>query len=326
MARPLRIEYPDAWYHVMNRGRHKEKVFIVDNDYLFFLNLLEFSSELFHVDVAAYCLMPNHYHLLIHTPGGNLSRFMRHLGSVYTQTFNRKYNCDGQLFRGRYKAILIEEEQYLLYLIRYIQHNPLKEGLSETLDDYPWSSHHGYVSDSIKWNWLYKKPALYKFNPDSKMRKREYLQYMAQNDTEELEQVFSGRKLPSILGSTAFIQHIKEQYASEKIDKEVPESKVLLPAIKEIINRVCAEYNVDEEALYHSKRGTINESRNVAVYLIRHLRGEKLGTIAVMFHIKTYSAVSSILLRTEKLIKENKELKKQITFLKNSINKSQEQI
>lgn len=326
MSRPLRIEYPGAWYHVMNRGRHKDKVFLKDGDYQYFLNLLESASELFRVGVAAYCLMPNHYHLLIHTPEGNLSRFMRHIGSVYTQAFNHIYHCDGQLFRGRYKAILIEKEQYLLCLVRYIQHNPLKEGLSESLDGYPWSSHHGYISNSIRWNWLYKEPAFSTFSPDSEARKAEYLRYMSQKDTQEIEQAYSRKKLPTMLGSAVFKQHIKEQFSSKKTDKEVPESKILAPSSKEIINMVLAEYGVEEEVLFHSMRGTNNEPRNVAIYLIRHLRGEKLTNLAELFHMKSYSAVSSIILRTAKLMKGNEELKKRIAMLKESISKGQEQI
>jgi REP element-mobilizing transposase RayT len=90
MARPLRIEFPGAWYHVMNRGRRRERVFKDHSDFQTFAGLLKSTSEMFRAGVAAYCLMPNHYHLLIHTPEGNLTRCMRHIGGVYTQLFNKK--------------------------------------------------------------------------------------------------------------------------------------------------------------------------------------------------------------------------------------------
>jgi REP-associated tyrosine transposase len=102
MSRPLRIQYPDAWYHVMNRGRRGEQIFGNKEDYWTFVDLLKELDDVFHVRVAAYCMMPNHYHLLIQTPDANLSRAMRHLNGVYTQRYNRRHGYDGQLFRGRY--------------------------------------------------------------------------------------------------------------------------------------------------------------------------------------------------------------------------------
>ncbi len=146
MSRPLRIEYPDAWYHVMNRGRRGDPVFRVREDYLSFIELLKETGDMWNLRVGAYCLIPNHYHLLIQTPNANLSRCMRHINGVYTQRFNRNHHLDGQLFRGRYKAILVEGDSYLLELLRYIHRNPLEAGLIEVLDRYPWSSHRGYLS------------------------------------------------------------------------------------------------------------------------------------------------------------------------------------
>ena len=120
MSRPLRIEYPDAWYHVINRGRRREKIFSGIKDYTLFIGLLKESCYMWHVRIGAFCLMPNHYHILIQTPEGNISRCMRHINGVYTQRFNRVHGFDGPLFRGRYKSILVEAETYLLELLRYI--------------------------------------------------------------------------------------------------------------------------------------------------------------------------------------------------------------
>jgi len=120
MSRPLRIEYPYAWYHVMNRGRRYEAIFEDKNDYSAFIELLQDSIDIFHIKVAAFCLMQNHYHLLIQTPEGNMSRSMRHINGVYTQRFNRIHGYDGHLFRGRYKSILIDADSYLLQVMRYI--------------------------------------------------------------------------------------------------------------------------------------------------------------------------------------------------------------
>jgi len=120
MARPLRIEYPDAWYHVMNRGRKGEAVFKDKKDCLSFIELLREATETWNLRVSAYCLMANHYHLLLQTPEGNLSRCMRHLNGVYTQHFNRAHRADGPLFPGRYKSILLDADSYLLQVVRYV--------------------------------------------------------------------------------------------------------------------------------------------------------------------------------------------------------------
>ncbi len=113
MSRPLRIEYLSAWYHVMNRGANRNKFFCKDEDYDLFIKVLEEACNLFNVYITAQCLMNTYYHIVVNTPEGNLSRFMRHLNGVYTQRYNRKYKKDGTLFRGRYKAILIQVDEYL---------------------------------------------------------------------------------------------------------------------------------------------------------------------------------------------------------------------
>ena len=156
MSRPLRIEYPGAWYHAMNRGRRLEKIFLNRKDYDTFLELLIEASKLWTVNVAAYSLMPNHYHLLINTPNGNLSRFMRHVNGIYTQLFNINNKCEGHVFKGRFKSILVDGDSYLLQLLRYIHRNPVRAKLVKHMDDFEWSSHTGYISRSRKWDWLYK--------------------------------------------------------------------------------------------------------------------------------------------------------------------------
>ena len=155
MSRPLRIEYPNAWYHIMNRGRRAENIFKDEKDYAMFVELLQEASVAWNVRISAYCLMPNHYHLLIQTPEANIARCMRHISGVYTQKFNRRHGFDGPLFRGRYKSILIDADIYLLQLVRYVHRNPLKAGLCD-MDKYKWSSHKGYLSVAKKWNWIYK--------------------------------------------------------------------------------------------------------------------------------------------------------------------------
>ena len=152
MPRPLRIEYPGAFYHVMNRGNARQQIFRSARDYRIFLDLLKESVEKWEIRIHGFSLMPNHYHLLMETPLGNLSRSMRHINGVYTQCYNRHWKQDGHLLRGRYKAILVEEDAYLIDLLRYIHLNPVKVGLADKPEKHSWTSHRIYLGgDGPPW-------------------------------------------------------------------------------------------------------------------------------------------------------------------------------
>ena len=321
MARPLRIEYPNAWYHIMNRGRRGEFVFMTKNDYFGFIDLLEDTTEMWNLRVAAYCLMPNHYHLLVQTPDANISRCMRHIDGVYTQRFNRRHDCDGQLFRGRFKSILIEADNYLLQLVRYIHRNPMKAGLTDHLETYKWSSHRAYLSSAEKWNWLYKDFLLTMLATEKGERIRCYRQFMSTDD-EEIDTILGQKRWPSMLGSEHFIKLIKEKFFAQKLDDEVPQSKELAPDTDRIKKVVCKSYRINESDLLQSKRGVFNEPRNVAIYLTRRLRGDSLKDIAKLYKINKYSSVSSVIERIKLLIVQDKKLKKRIEKLIPEISKS----
>ncbi|MCJ7774308.1 MAG: transposase [Desulfobacterales bacterium] len=310
----------------MNRGRRAEKIFHDNDDYQMFVDLLTETVEMWNIRVSAYCLLPNHYHLLIQTPDANLSRSMRHLNGVYTQRYNSKHSCDGQLFRGRYKSILISEDSYLLQVVRYIHKNPLKAGLVKNLADYPWSSHKGYLSIAKKWDWLHK---IFIFKMLSKNKKEwisRYRQFLKTKDDANISSVFEGKKRPSILGPQSFIDFVKSNYYKPGLADEIPEIKDLRPDIESIITTVCDFYNISADDLYKTRRGFFNEPRNVAIYLIRALRQDTLTDISRIFHIKKYSSTSSAIERLKDRLKTDKKLKKRIDSLIDIILKSQEQI
>ncbi len=141
MSRPLRIEYPGAVYHVTSRGDARRAIFYDDIDRVLFLDVLASIVSRFHWLCHAYCLMNNHYHLVVETPEGNLSRGMRQLNGVYTQRFNRRHRKPGHVFQGRYKAIVVEKESYLLELCRYVVLNPVRAKAVETPEAWTWSSY-----------------------------------------------------------------------------------------------------------------------------------------------------------------------------------------
>ncbi|ROO26491.1 toxin RelE [Salinisphaera orenii MK-B5] len=141
MARPLRLEFAGALYHVTARGDRREPIYEDDEDRQAFLDVLADVADRFNWLVHAYCEITNHYHLLIETPDGNLSKGMRQLNGVYTQYSNRRHGRVGHLFQGRYKAILVQKEAYLLEVARYIVLNPVRADMTRSAGDWPWSSY-----------------------------------------------------------------------------------------------------------------------------------------------------------------------------------------
>ena len=259
--------------------------------------------------------MPNHYHLLVQTPDANLSRCMHHINGVYTQRFNRLHQCDGQLFRGRYKAIIVDADSYLLQLLRYIHRNPLQAGIVTKLSSYDWSSHRGYVSKSNRCDWLHRDFVLSLLSENTRQQRRLYREFVAQEDSAEISQVFEKKKLPSILGSEGFIDWIRSQFLESKKHREVPESKVLAPGREQIKELVCRIYGVREEDLLKASRGAGNEPRSVAIYLTRRLRGETLAEICREYGLKTHSSASSAVERVRGGIMKDRRFRKRIDRL-----------
>ena len=324
MSRPLRIKYPNAWYHLLNRGRRKELIFIDKKDYDRFIDLLKDTSEQWNLRIAAYCLMPNHYHLLVQTPDANISRCMRHIDGVYTQRFNRHHECDGSLFRGRYKSILVDADSYLLQLVRYIHYNPLKAGLTNRIDRYLWSSHRGYLSKAQKWNWLYKDFVFSMLPKNKGDRLKNYRQFISMEEKSNISKVLDKKKWPAMLGSADFITKVKEKFFSGKINVEVPQSRELAPNPYQIQKIVCEYYRIDKRRLFSSRRGIFNEPRNTAIYLTRRLRGDSLKQIGAHFQLKKYSSVSSIIERMNEAIAKDKKLRNRIEKLITVLRKTQE--
>jgi putative transposase len=204
MARPLRLEFSGAVYHVTSRGDRREEIFLNDADRSDWLEVLGVVCARFNWVVHAFCQMTNHYHLLLETPDGNLSLGMRHLNGLYTQRFNRRHGLVGHLFQGRYKAILVQKEVYLLELTRYVVLNPLRAGMVDSLDDWHWSSYPFVVGREAPPPWLDADWLLRQFAPERGEARRAYVEFL-----------LAGRGLPSpvlearqqlVLGDRAFVE------------------------------------------------------------------------------------------------------------------------
>ncbi len=154
MARPLRLEFAGALYHVTSRGNERKPIYLDEADFDGFLSILGDVCERYNWVIHSFCLMSNHYHLLVETPDANLSKGMRQLNGVYTQWFNRSHQRVGHLFQGRYKAILVDKDAYLLELNRYIVLNPIRAKMVDSLSDWPWSSWHFTMGQAHVPAWL----------------------------------------------------------------------------------------------------------------------------------------------------------------------------
>ncbi len=185
MARPLRIEYPGALYHITSRGNDRKKIYRDDEDFSAFLHVLASVIERYNWRCYAYCLMANHYHLVIETPEANLSRGMRQLNGVYTQRFNRTYHRTGHIFQGRFKAILVDRDSYLLELCRYVVLNPVRGGVTEAPEKWKWSSYlstagFGRPSPFLTTDWL-----LSQFHTERKKAQQRYRAFVLDGLTRE---------------------------------------------------------------------------------------------------------------------------------------------
>lgn len=220
MARPLRLEYPGACYHITSRGNAKQPIFRDDADREAFLRILAGTIEQFKWELFAYCLMGNHYHLLLATPQPNLSRGMRQLNGLYTQRFNRRHGRVGHLFQGRFAAILVERETYLLELVRYVALNPVRAGIVSVPEDWRWSSHRSHAAMAAAPTWLQIEAILERFGGDGVEAPLHYRRFVA--DGLGRPGPWSKLRGQVLLGSELFAERFRALLAERPVSLEVP--------------------------------------------------------------------------------------------------------
>lgn len=292
MPRPLRIEYANAWYHVMNRGAGSRDIYTSKNHRQIFLEIIQEAIDQFEIEVHAYCLMNNHYHLLIKTPRANLGRAMRHINGVYTQRFNKDQKTDGPLFRGRYKALIIEKDAYLLQVSRYIHLNPIAAKITKSLEDYPWSSYGDYIKKENRADWLKVDEVCSMLNVSNS--RVAYAKYVAVGVDKETEEFYKKKNMSVVLGSTEFKEQIlahinEEQQKSSQADYNKTKE---LPRMSEVEHACALHFKVDKGRL-HQVYGKGNEARKIAIYGSRVWAKEKLSVIAEYYHCQSHASVSN---------------------------------
>lgn len=223
MTKPLRIEFAGAFYHVTARGDRQEDIFVTDADRIAFLDILKQVVERYNWLVHAYCLMDNHYHLLVETPDGNLSKGMRQLNGVFTQTSNRNNKRVGHVFQGRYKAILVQKDSYLLELSRYIVLNPVRARMVRLARSWPWSSYRDTAGDRQAPEWLNTQWILAAFGKKLSRAQQKYQLFVAEgkNQTAPWEQL----RNQVFLGSEEFVKIMQGKIESGKDISEVPKKQ-----------------------------------------------------------------------------------------------------
>jgi putative transposase len=223
MARPLRIEYPGAVYHITSRGNEKKAVFKGDQDRINFLNTLQHVNKRCNWICHTYCLMDNHYHLLIETPDGNLAIGMRQLNGVYTQLFNKLHGRTGHLFQGRYKSILIQKDSHLLEVCRYVVLNPVRAKMVETPEAWKWSSYRATVGREGPHPCLTIDWVLGQFSRKRSKAEQEYRQFVRWGIGKQT--IWTDVRGQAILGEEAFADKLVDHLKKHKNVPEIPKSQ-----------------------------------------------------------------------------------------------------
>ncbi len=299
MARPLRIEYAGAFYHITARGNERKDIFKSIKDRKQFLSCLSAAFERYQAIIHVYCLMGNHYHLLLETPAGNLSQIMRHINGAYTTYFNTKRRRAGHLFQGRYKAVVVEADVYAQELSRYIHLNPVRAGIVANPEEYPWSSYASYISAKNPPEWLCRDMILGYFGKklkDAQRRYREFVEAEREDQEDPLREVVAS----TILGSSEFVEAIREKLlAKRKAERDVPALRKLVAG-------------PSPELIAHAVDGEISNAalaRQVKLYFLQQYTPLRLKDIGKMYGISE-SGVSTARRRMDQKIRQDARLRK----------------
>jgi len=319
MSRPPRIEYEGAFHHVMNRGRNHQVIFRDDDDFEVFLNTLSEANKEHSAVIHAYCLMSNHYHLLIETPKANLREIMKHVNGLYTQRYNRKHKKDGTLFRGRYKSVLVDEDAYLLQLTRYIHRNPLevKKKIVHELADYPWSSYPAYINQAKPESWLFREKTYTMLA--HRHRYKGYMNYVEKGIDEDLKRFYGKGNVLSVLGDKEF--RTERQQENDQLDlvklRLALEDKPSIDELMSHVEKAIKQKKSELRQRVKGKRGSL-PYRAFAIYACHQYSKASHNEIAKYFGLTHRGSISPSLTRIRKEINNN-QWQREIKLLEKSL-------
>jgi REP element-mobilizing transposase RayT len=303
MARPYRLQGEGLLYHITNRGDDRKKIYLSDYDYNKFLEYLKIAKEKYKFYLYAYCLMGNHYHLLIETTQPNLSRIMQYLNTSYTTYYNIKRKKYGHLFQGRYKSILVDKDAYLLELTRYIHLNPVRAKITSAPEKYKWSSYHGYINK--RGDGYIDKEQISRY---ISMKPAKYHQFVLEGiniKDSPFKNVYAG----FILGTEHFIKDILKVLKEHVEAKDFSYKKALQETIapETIIAAIAKYYRRTSQDILKTKERPAPE-RKVAIHLMKRYTALTNNEIGRFFSL-TYSAVSKAAKDAQSLIDKDEEVK-----------------
>jgi REP element-mobilizing transposase RayT len=309
MSWPLRIEFEGAWYHVMNRGRAHEVILADETDYEALLAAAGEAMERFGAEVHAYCLMPNHYHLLVHTPRGNLGRVMRHIDGLYTQRYNRRHGIDGSLFRGRHRAILVDADSYLLSVFRYIHCNPIDgvKPLVENLEEWRWSSFPAFVRRLPPAEWLFIDPTLDMLGVRN--RYAAYRRFVLAPVEKKVAEFYANPRATPILGNESFRERMLQDVSQSRENVRPHVRSLRTP--DQVLAAVSAEFGMEPTVLLGRdarRRGSDAVARQIAMRVCRDRTGLTLREIGERFGKIHYSAVNQNIRRLSARLEDRPDL------------------
>jgi len=264
VSRPLRLEFPGALYHVTSRGDRREAIYDDDEDRLLFYDVLDEVYQRYRWRLHAYCLMDNHYHLLVETPDANLSQGMRHLNGVYTQRYNSKQRRVGHVFQGRYKAILVQKESYLLELSRYIVLNPVRARMVRAAKDWPWSSYRATTGKTDIPEWLYVDWLLSVYSKQRSEAVKCYKQFVVEGKGQPSP--WEQLKNQVYLGNERFVKQMQDKLNVKADLSEIPVAQ------KRAVAKPLAYYT----SRYNNRDKAILEAYSSGTYTMREI-GEHVG-------------------------------------------------
>lgn len=294
MARPLRIQYEGAFYHVISRGNGGSFLYRSDKEKEHFIELLGKGAERYEVEVYAYCVLGTHYHLLIQTLKANLSGFMHYLGSSYAN-YAAYMGWKGHVFAGRYKSVCIEKEEYFLTVSRYIHLNPVKAGLVVKPQDYRWSSYRHYAGGSDAPEWLRQDWLKEYFGDEDREARRLYCEFVESACDDPPQYPKEKVVAQAILGSEKFVDMIKVMIKDKIKPNETTGLKYLVRelSLRELYDAVCRHYGLsDLEGEDGRKPSALQRARKAFIYLAREYTPATNGEIAGMLSDVSPNAVS----------------------------------
>jgi len=320
MARAWRIEYEGALYHVLSRGNEKQDIVLSDDDRRLFLATVGEMAERFDIDLFAYVLMDNHYHLLFRTNQANLCRSMQWFGATYTKRLNLRHNRVGHLFQGRYKNMLVQNNAYLLQLSYYIHRNPLRAGMVRRLADYKWSSYRAYAYGKSQPKWLNTNVVLSQFI-NVKDQYQAYRENMQKYSNEE-QRVWEDLRHGIFVGSEKFVEKIKKRYLPDIPHAELPHQKQVIKDvnIETVLSKAAGILKCDMDLFRNLSRISKSNKpdRDLLIYIAWQLGVATNQQIGEKFGL-TYSAVSQRVSVIKEMLNKDKELKRKYTHIKSLI-------